>query len=548
MRAHLGSVVSLRQLLLGVAMLSTACAVDVGPGPGAPPPPPPAPPPPASAQPPTAGTPNATRPAPVAQVARRPPAPTLAPATPVQLSRRTTPAANGAALRIPEHTDLDRMVTMKNGQRVTVRQALATVDPNEKHVLKNGKEVTLQQVIDAFEALEKRSNGRLALSMKHFPMPPTTKAKLDQAHASLTQEREHRRALEAAGWKELIERKAGSARAFQPLAVRFPGRAAASVPSAPASAAPSGVGARRLPQPSAEPLDLAWSDQWGDPNVVAAGLNVGAGNEFTYSKEGDPTAECAGDVTANVVLFTHPYEVVRALAVASAATTPNRTGVQIQATGDLGVYVLGQSTPVWEKTGQFTLPKTEKAYNTPDASIPITIIGPLILNLDAEGTGSLGIQAGITPNSVTGKSVSCTANVTPYLGAQLQGGATLELEGLAKDLVDAIIGSVDAGLTANLTVIDAQVPANLGLTINLNPSTHMASSMDQTSNVSFLATLMSGNLVGYVTLNVHWWVEPLLWAFGLDDGTYQTTLANWNGEQVNIPLVGPKTNTIRFGG
>lgn len=508
---------------LAGALIITACRVDVGPGAAGPLPPP-------SNAPSTQPTPALVK------------QPTPSPSPPhVALSQRTVPTVHGTPLRIPEHTDVERQVTLKSGQQVPLREALKNLDPNEKRRLKNGKEVTLQQVIDAFEALEKHGNVRLKESFRPIALPARTKAKTDETHAALEREREQRRRLEAAGWHDLIERAAGSGRLFRPRERREAQEAAAH-PQQPHAGrnAP-------LPQPKSEPLDLVWHQQWGDPASAGAEVDVSAGNDATYTGT-DPTADCAAELKADALLFDHSFEVLRSHASVGAWTGASKSGSQsIQGAGNLAVYVVGDRKPVWQKSGSFVFPKTEEPFNTPNSTIKVPVAGPLALTLNAAGTGAVGVEASIAGDATPGKPVSCKAMVRPYLTSTLTGGATLALAGLEAELMDALVGSVTAGINAQVTLLNAQVPSNLTLAINLDPTTHLARSLDQTSDVEFIANMLSGQLVGWLKIDLDFWAEPILWIFDLDNGTYQTTLWDWQGENFDTHLVGPTKNTIPFG-
>ena len=456
-----------------------------------------------------------------------PPLEPLLPASPPPTPASPAPAK----LRVPSRTNLDRVATIR-GQRQPLRAHLAQINANESRTLKNGKVVTLQQLVDALDALETKSQARLADTIHHIPIAASTKAKLAAAHDDLQQERDRRRQMEAAGWKELIERTAGASRVFHPNAVTLPG---AAPPPAPLIG-----GARRndLPQPKSEPVDLVWQKSWGEPSTASVSVNLLAGNEFGYAQT-SAASGCAADATTTVQFLNgQPHELARLLATANA--TPN------QLRGALRAYVLGQSTPVWSRDGVINLPKVERAYSTPSDGVPVPIIGPLVVKLAAQATGTLDVTAGITPSS-SPTSVGCAATVTPEVAATLTGTATLQLSGLAQDVVDVLIGSVTAGLNAQLTLLSLSLPTSLGLQINLDRLRSMPTSMNQTAISTFQATLLQGQAVAFLNIDLDWWAEAIAAIFSIDDGDYQMVITQWPGEQMTVPLVNA-THTIPFTG
>ncbi len=112
----------------------------------------------------------------------------------------------------------------------------------------------------------------------------------------------------------------------------------------------------------------------------------------------------------------------------------------------------------------------------------------------------------------------------------------------------SILGTVSSGIDANIKLIDMSVPASLGLDLRVDPKTGFLVEMEQRASVAVDATLLVGEIVGWIKVDLHWWSEVILAAFGIDNGFHQHELVKWPGEREKFALINathPATSRAR---
>jgi hypothetical protein len=434
-------------------------------------------------------------------------------------------------MRIPQHAQLDRIVTFK-GTRMSLRQAVLQVDPNEKRQLRSGRVVTVQQMVDSLDAWEKRSNTRLSTILPHLAVPPPTQARMAGTHQQLSAELVEKRALAASGWRAIIERPGGSPKVIRASNARFPD-GQPMMASAPAQTT------GRKPHPTSEPYDEAWNPPvWGDPSDLAAYLTSSFGNEFQYDDRAGPTTGCVAQVQLGAWLLGSNVDIVRFYVGAGAN--------EHQLQGSARMYLLGQAVPAWSAQGAVALPKRELPFRSLDFDAPIATVEPVTLYVTLRGTGVAQVEAALQPSTIPGRSFGCSLVLTPRVWAKADGGAVLKpMLGLSEAL-DLLFGELSGGVEGNVTLFDLSLPTQLGLGVQLGPAGSPVA-LDQSASVLFNANLLAGKLVAFVQLDLNDLIGFIAGLFGVDQvQRWEWDLHDWPGEASQIPVAGPIRNTIPF--
>jgi hypothetical protein len=439
--------------------------------------------------------------------------------------------------RIPPQADMNRQVNLR-GKKMPLRDALAQIDPDEKITLRNGTIATFQEIVDAFAEFEKSQKVKLADLDQQVPMPETTKKALEQSQQRLETDQTQRRSLEAQGWRSIIQKSRGG-RTFRPRDIKLSDLSEdpqqdSIVPNYPPNTNNlTPIESEQLstqPQLKNEPAELNWGDQWGDKNIAAVFISMGAGNDFEYLS-GLPSVNCAAQATGGVFAFNQKFDLARIVA-GSGASNSNVTGA-------IRVFILGEATPIWKKDGVFEFPKQERKYATPKASVPVGILGPLSLTVDLSASTFAMFTASIQPKVEKNKAFACVATLQPQLRATGTGGGALQFAGLAKKVIDVLAGSFSVGATVNMTLLDLSLPSKLALGVQLNPAnSNWPNALTQTLDIGFKSKVLDGSLTGWLNLDMNWWLEPVAALFGIKDGKYSKTLMNWKGKEWTYPLVG----------
>src|SRR5688572_25605832 len=224
----------------------------------------------------------------------------------------------------------------KNGQTKTRGEILDLFDAGTKVTLPSGKTITVQELIDDVEEGEKeiaKKGSSLGRLPKKTWMKSTTPTKIATQRAALSGE--------VAAMKPAARSKGGS------------------TPSGctPASCAP------RDKEESAR-----WEKQKGDDDVIAAYTALSIAEKTPDAS----TAACSATWDNGVYVLGDKRSLVRLSADISV-----KTGQKSSATAKTALYVLGQSSPTWSKTGKIEAENLDRTFATPKVTLGYAIV-PLV--------------------------------------------------------------------------------------------------------------------------------------------------------------------------
>jgi len=175
------------------------------------------------------------------------------------------------------------------------------------------------------------------------------------------------------------------------------------------------------------------------------------------------------------------------------------------ASDNMYLKVLGAT--VWSHTGAATMSTSPSWSRTLASASTLIWLGPVPVTLSASGSGTLGVQASF---GYTGGAL--TANARPYGN----------LKATASAGVDLLVAA--AGVSANLTLINASLPAQASLTL--------LTAADGKSQFGYNLDLDAA--LNTLSGNVQLWAK-VWYIFGSKKWT--TTVASWSGITATYPIV-----------
>lgn len=175
------------------------------------------------------------------------------------------------------------------------------------------------------------------------------------------------------------------------------------------------------------------------------------------------------------------------------------------ASDNMYLKVLG--TTVWSHTGATTMSASPSWSRTLASASTLIWLGPVPVTLSASGSGTLGVQA-----SFGYSGGALTAKARPYGN----------LKATASAGVDLLVAA--AGVSANLTLINASLPAQASLTL--------LTAADGKSQFGYNLDLDAA--LNTLSGNVQLWAK-VWYLFGSKKWT--TTVASWSGITATYPIV-----------
>lgn len=394
--------------------------------------------------------------APLAQVAPKKPAASgpIAPVAPA-------PAAGGKKIVVrPRLAAKQAERVTKNGQTKTRAEIVAMFDPAAT-ISAGGKTTTAQELVDAWDRAEGQTQpkgGSMFKLQKRVWMKPTTEGKI------AAQKLAHQRDLQLGPVKPRLT--------------------------------PAGVNMCDLrgcvPADKEEKID--WRKQLGDEDIAAAYT------QFTAVEKtpdvNNASCELAWD---NGVYILGEKMSVLKLQV----DTKTKNGTAPSQSASASLYVLGQASPVWSKSGTITNETLDRTFKTPKKSLDYSIV-PAVVTLTGSIQASATLSAKPTvQTSAMPTQAKCGFDLTPRLVANVNPEVKLTVG------IPDLATLAEGGLKANLDVVDARFPTKLQMGVTSQPAR-----IDILFKSDVNTTFMRGNLTG-------WYKIHDLCAFGyclLEDG------------------------------
>lgn len=443
-------------------------------------------------------------------------------------------ARSGAArVRLPSTGNQTRKFSYRN-QQVTLKEFADRADPSERIKLRSGEEVTLQQYADAMEELHKVVQAGVATVPRKRAVAGTTRQQREQDLAKTRAQAERLRVQQQNQWSEVIQRKRGSGRKFEPSQV-IP-KAFGELPQADAPVG-GGFGAEMLaktPQkPVTEPAEVVWSDSFGDKGLFGAAFSLGAGND--YAAKGDvPMVMCAANAEVTAQAFGMSQSVVRAVGGGSATPTAIDAGA--------AVYLLGQSKAAWSKKGAVSLPKWNKVVSTPSFGATIPILGPLGIKLAGTASGEAGLSAELQPGKTADKA-SCQAAFKPYLKLTGSLTGTPNIPGISSLLAKFI----NVGITGSVKLVDVSMPSSLSLAVLVDKKSSVPLKLVESADVAFPYSFLAATVTLWLEVDAPGWA--LGWfqtLFDVDGSRWEHELVTWEANEGNWQMLAIKGHEIAF--
>jgi hypothetical protein len=443
-------------------------------------------------------------------------------------------ARGGAArIRLPATGNPTRKFSYR-GQQVTLKEFAERADPNERIKLRSGEEVTLQQFADAMEELQKVVKTSITAVPRKRVAEGTTRQQRDQDLAKTRAQAERLRVQQQNQWNDVIQRKRGAGRKFDP---------SQGIPNAvedlPQASAPVEVGsgaevlAKTLPKPVAEPAEVVWSDSFGSKGLFGAVFALGAGNDFAPKGEA-PMVVCGATAEVTAHAFGMSQSIVRAVGGGNATPTAIDAGA--------AVYLLGQSKAAWSKKGTVSLPKWNKVVSTPSFGATFPILGPLGVKLAGTASGEAGLSAELQPGKGPEKA-GCQAAFKPYLKLSGSLTGTPNLPGVTPWLSKFI----QVGVTGSAKVVDVSMPSSLSLAVLVDKKNGVPLKLVESADVAFPYSFLAATVTLWLEVDAPGWA--LGWfqtLFDVDGNRWEQELVNWEGNDGNWQMLAIKGREITF--
>ncbi|MBL9108613.1 MAG: hypothetical protein JNM74_05055 [Myxococcales bacterium] len=170
------------------------------------------------------------------------------------------------------------------------------------------------------------------------------------------------------------------------------------------------------------------------------------------------TAACEGTWDNGVYLVGKKGSVLKFVAQATSRRRPSQS---LAATASL--YVLGQATPVWQKTGRVAGEALDRTFGPPSVGWKQPIVPAVAVEGELGAAATLSFRPTVEGAEGNEPGVRCGLGLTPRLSVQVSGKASVVIG--IPDLVELAEG----GIRGSLGLVDVRVPTSLSLGITQTP-------------------------------------------------------------------------------
>lgn len=362
----------------------------------------------------------------------------------------------------------------KDGKEITAAEALAKFDANQKVDVGNGESITVKEILDAADEMEQQAakdGGSLtALRAQGWAIEGTA-AKRDAQKAAHKQELEQLKKNggdfnssapppepppEPSSPKPLGPR-AGLSPNAPPSTQAPPGPAPTTAPTTAPPTAPSGAPPKPPPvtcttcTPKEPQAQVRWEKALGDKKVVAAYTSFSAGEKTPNLQ----TESCSAVWDNGISLHGKDISLIKFMGDASATTVDNKRTTA----GNAALYLIGQSTPVFKKSGSVKDERLDRTFKSPKVSLGFSIVPLVRIEGGIDGSATMALRPTVASDA-TAPSLKCDLGVRPELSVNVNPDVRL-IVGHKK-----LVKLAQGGIKAQLTVVDARLPTTLNLLMN----------------------------------------------------------------------------------
>lgn len=360
------------------------------------------------------------------------------------------------------------------GKEVTAAEALAKFDGNEKIDVGKGESLTVKEILDAADETEQESakqGGSLTALPAHGWAIQGTAEKRDAQKAAHKQELEQLKKNggdfnssapppepppEPSSPKPLGPRS-GLAPNAPPTAQVSPAPAPSTAPSTAPTTAPSGAPPKPAPvtcttcTPKEPQAQVHWEKALGDKKVVAAYTSFSAGEKTPNLQ----TESCSAVWDNGISLHGKDISLIKFMGDASATTVDSKRTTS----GNAALYLIGQSTPVFKKSGSVKDERLDRTFKSPKVSLGFSIVPLVRIEGGMDGSATMALRPTVASDA-TAPSLKCDLGVRPELSVNVNPDVRL-IVGSKK-----LMKLAEGGVRAELTVVDAKLPTTLNLLMN----------------------------------------------------------------------------------
>lgn len=384
----------------------------------------------------------------------------------------------------------------KNGQTLTRKQILEKFDATEELDLGGGKKITAQEMMDRIDKAEvevsKRGSSLANLKVDGWHKPTTLTKLTAQKAAVATEVQSH-----------------NSARA-----------------NLLAGVSPMGCHPDNC-SPRDKEKTIKFEKEKGDDDTVAVYTTFGITEKTPNANE----ASCTATWDNGVKLMGDKHSLIKFTVDAAGTKKPNVT-----ASAKGALYVLGQSSPLWSKSGSVTSESLDRTFKTPKAKMTVELI-PLI---NVEGSMMAAATLGLRPSfsgTSDAKSVTCNVGIAPRLTANVDADASISVG------IPHIVDLVKGGVRGQLTVVDVSMPTTLGVRMTEAP---MGLNLTLKSEVK--SSFLKGKVEAYFTIQdiCHWGFCLISDGLGIPTSGSVKLWQEDNGFVYNVTLADINNGSVPF--
>jgi hypothetical protein len=170
--------------------------------------------------------------------------------------------------------------------------------------------------------------------------------------------------------------------------------------------------------------------------------------------------------------------------------TKTRNGASPMQSASASLYLLGQASPVWQKSGTITNETLDRTFKTPKKSLDYAIV-PAVVTLTGSVQASATLSAKPTVNaSATAQQARCGFDLEPRLVANVSPEVKLTVG------IPDLATLAEGGLRASLDVVDARFPTKLQMGVTSQPA-----KIDILFRSDVNTTFMKGHLTGWYKIS-----------------------------------------------
>ncbi len=319
----------------------------------------------------------------------------------------------------------------KDGKELTGAEALAKFDGNEKIDVGKGETLTVKEILDAADETEQESakqGGSLTALPAHGWAIEGTSAKHDAQKAAHKQELDQLKKnggdFNSSAPPPEAPPEPSSPKTNRPAPTfgptpkpsTAPTTAPSTAPTTAPSTAPSGAPPKPAPvtcttcTPKEPQAQVHWEKALGDKKVVAAYTSFSAGEKTPNLQ----TESCSAVWDNGISLHGKDISLIKFMGDASATTVDNKRTTS----GNAALYLIGQSTPVFKKSGSVKDERLDRTFKSPKVSLGFSIVPLVRIEGGMDGSATMALRPTVASDA-TAPSLKCDLGVRPELSVNV---------------------------------------------------------------------------------------------------------------------------------